>query len=315
MTTAIVTTVVDHTTTAGFRTWGAEFHAQLVAIGLTLSSDTGQINWTTVTYNSVANTVSGYEIWQFNDSLQSTTPIFIKIEFGSTQPLIAAIWITVGNGSNGSGTLTGLTTVRAQCQYYSSAYLSTVIPYISRFVYNSTLGFFGFVWKTGSVAAGMAAGSAFIFRSNDSSGASTPTTVNLLTYCATSPSNGQAHGIMQCLNYTTGINYPITGGNGGWWSSHPFALTNTTDGINFRVDPVFYLSPTINVSVNLGRALFSEVPLGTTVTATLVGSTSHSYVQVGCPWMYSSSATTYVGLDAQSAVLNGTVLGLLMLWE
>lgn len=324
--TLTVTSVVDHTSDAGFRTWGAEFHASLVSIGLTLTSDTGQINWTTVTRSAASNTTAGYEIWRFNDSLQSTTPIFLKIEFGTgataNQPLI---WITIGNGSNGSGTLTGLTSARiatsnAGSTSYGVTVTSTVTTYTSRFVYNPTLGFFGFAWKIGAALTDACSAAAFVFRSNDTTGAATSTSVSLLAGKSDTGTTTMYNGLLQTLNYTTGLLYPSAGAFAqmGWYSTHPFALTATLVGSTVDIDPVFYLSPSINVAVGLGRALKSEVAMGTAVSATLVGSTAHTYVQIGCPHYSTQTVTlagSYVGADAYNQGLSGATLGLMMLWE
>lgn len=93
---------------AEFRDWGGSFSAALASVGLVQTADTGQINWSTVT-RAAASTAAGYEIWRFNDSAQSAFPIFIKIEYGSrSSNLVPCVWITVGTGSNGSGTITGI---------------------------------------------------------------------------------------------------------------------------------------------------------------------------------------------------------------
>lgn len=91
-----------------FRAWGKAISDSLQAVGIVKTADSGQINWATVAAPTVVNTQMGYEIYRFNDTLQSTAPVFIKLAYGSgpssTNP---SLWISVGTGSNGSGTLTG----------------------------------------------------------------------------------------------------------------------------------------------------------------------------------------------------------------
>lgn len=99
---------------ADMRTWGAAIHAQLLAAGLTVASDTGQIDHTTSvrpgisSFNSKAGGTNGYEIWRFSDTLQATVPVFIKVEYGigaaADRPNLA---FTVGTGTDGAGTITG----------------------------------------------------------------------------------------------------------------------------------------------------------------------------------------------------------------
>src|ERR1700761_4788031 len=115
MTTSTTSTVLDQTSDAGFRTWVAEVITQLVSVcGVTQTTYTGQINTSTVTRAGTTNTAAGYVILKFNDTLQATVPVFIKLEFGSgsTATTSPQMWITIGAGSNGSGTLTGITTTR-----------------------------------------------------------------------------------------------------------------------------------------------------------------------------------------------------------
>ena len=113
------TTVPSNDTDAEFRAWATFFH-DVFNLAWVQTSDTGQINLGTVTTPGAPNTSQGYEIWRMNDSLQSTFPVFVKIEYGSGAATISpAIWITIGKGSDGSG---GITTIRfARTQISSNA--------------------------------------------------------------------------------------------------------------------------------------------------------------------------------------------------
>jgi hypothetical protein len=96
-----------NTTDAMFRLWGASIAPALSAIGLVQTSDTGQINWTTVLAPTTTNQYRGYEIWRLNDSLQGTAPVFFKIEYGSSNAAVSpSLRISVGKGSDGAGTIT-----------------------------------------------------------------------------------------------------------------------------------------------------------------------------------------------------------------
>ena len=90
-----------------YRAWWDAIRAQLTAVGLVQTSDTGQLNPASHTRPST-NSYSGYEIWRFADSLQATLPIFMKIEPGvgatADRP---AIRMTVGTSTNGAGTING----------------------------------------------------------------------------------------------------------------------------------------------------------------------------------------------------------------
>lgn len=116
---------------ADFRSWGSGIAAQLLAMGLVQTADTGQINWTTVNRPGTS-TAAGYEIWRFADSLQGTAPVFIKVEYGiagvADRP---SLWFTVGTGSNGSGTINGVVGTRCQIGAASKTAGVTLTSYCS----------------------------------------------------------------------------------------------------------------------------------------------------------------------------------------
>src|SRR5882757_2238071 len=150
--TVTTNTVVDQSTDAAFRVWIAEAITVLfTTLGVTQTADTGQINTATVTRPAVINTAAGYVIGRFNDTAQSTSPVFFKLEFGTgtVQPTNPAMWITIGTGSNGSGTLTGVIGTRVSTGGFG-AIASTITPYVTSGCYNTTAGFLGFVWKMGA---------------------------------------------------------------------------------------------------------------------------------------------------------------------
>lgn len=93
--------------TTNFRIWGKAISDALTAIGLTKVSDSGQIDWSTVTVPA-ASTSGGYEVRYLDDAQHSSTPIYIKIEYGCGGNTSRwGVWITVGTTQNGSGTISG----------------------------------------------------------------------------------------------------------------------------------------------------------------------------------------------------------------
>jgi len=100
----------NSSTSAQFRAWGVIVGNALLGLGLARSTDVGAINWTTVIAPTVDQTSAGWEIFMFQDALQATHPVFIKMEYGVCSqfaPGGAALWMTVGSGSDGAGNLTG----------------------------------------------------------------------------------------------------------------------------------------------------------------------------------------------------------------
>lgn len=112
--TAIPTNAAD----IDFRNWGKAISDCFAALGWLSNGDTGQINWATVTRPLAASTVMGYEVWKTNDGMLSpelipvAMPIVVKIEYGSGTGVAAnpGIWLTVGNATNGAGTMVAGTT-------------------------------------------------------------------------------------------------------------------------------------------------------------------------------------------------------------
>jgi hypothetical protein len=93
-----------------FRAWGAWIHSVLSgAGGWTVTADTGQIDFTTVAAPGAVSTYMGYKMYTFSDALNATYPIYVKIEFGSSSASAnnPSIQVTIGTGSNGTGTITG----------------------------------------------------------------------------------------------------------------------------------------------------------------------------------------------------------------
>jgi hypothetical protein len=109
------------TGTERFRLWGAKVREMLEGIGLTRTADTGQINWATVEWPA-AETDAGYEIYRFNDTLQATRPIYIKIFYGRGEgEKRYRIGLQVGSKSNGTGTIEGGLSTRANLEPKASS--------------------------------------------------------------------------------------------------------------------------------------------------------------------------------------------------
>ena len=100
----------DNSTLAHFKQWAMSISTALATFGWTKTSDSGQVNWTTI--SSVPSNPSGYvyEIWQSADALSSTLPMFLRLQYGWCpiySPAAVALQIFVGTGSDGAGNLIG----------------------------------------------------------------------------------------------------------------------------------------------------------------------------------------------------------------
>jgi hypothetical protein len=94
----------SNTSDANFRAWGLALSNALTGIGILKTSDTGQIDFTTVVRSGAAGGYAGYEIRQINDYL-------IKVEYGNSGSgaTIPGLRFTVGTSSDGAGNLANTT--------------------------------------------------------------------------------------------------------------------------------------------------------------------------------------------------------------
>jgi len=98
----------NNSTDAEFRIWSKFIVDGMLAGGWVQTADTGQINFTTVTRPLAANTAMGYVILRMDDTLQSSVPVYVRLEFGSGS--LAAnmgVWFTIGGSTDGAGAIQG----------------------------------------------------------------------------------------------------------------------------------------------------------------------------------------------------------------
>lgn len=269
MTTQSWSTGMRHDSDAAFRAWGSEIGVKLAAINLVQTADTGQINWATVTLPG-ANTSGGYEIWRFNDSLQATAPIYFRIDYNTANANQPKIVVTVGTGSNGSGTITGTAKSAANAINGQSAQTSAT-AFQSYFCHVD--GFLGMDWKNGS---GLSEGNLLIIRTVDSSGA--PTAVGAMVCWGVG--SGTSITGRQFLRFaaTAAAATLATNVQSGALGINPGAASASLVGSDVQVFIAWANTPQIQPLVGICGVLKSEIAVGNTFAATLVGSTSRTYI-------------------------------------
>lgn len=95
--------------------WVKLTHDAMIAIGCIQTSDTGQLDISLIAEPTAGtNYVLGYRVYEINDSLSSTYPIYIKIVFAprrmsniSDEPASPCGYIQVGFGTDGAGNIVG----------------------------------------------------------------------------------------------------------------------------------------------------------------------------------------------------------------
>lgn len=136
----------NNSTTTYFRAWIEAIISAINSVGLTQTSDTGQIDTSSVAIPTAVSTSMGYAIFAFADSLQSTYPLYLKIAFGSGPGHInhPAIWVTVGSATDGAGNLSGAISTRTTFYANGNSTVATNPSYVAG--YSNRLGVI--LWPT-----------------------------------------------------------------------------------------------------------------------------------------------------------------------
>lgn len=288
MTTATSTSVISHAGTTQFRAWGLELSNMLTTIGFIKSSDTGQINWASVTRPAVGVS-GGYEIRYMNDSLHGTAPIYVKLEYGTDAASAAypAMWITIGTASNGSGTITGTVIAREAFLGNSLVLDTTVVAKVSYACMSNGCVWFAFKTKV-RVSSTFAAFCMAIERTKDSSGTSTADGF-VFHRGPYGYSNASGHSTVYIFGtgYTvSSLGYVEFGGGSGGYAFMPYniGVTGTVvSGVpgSMQLARHYLVTPEIQpLLCMVGQSVGDAITLGTTFTATVLGVTSHTYMSL-----------------------------------
>lgn len=327
MTTASTNVVIDQTSDAAFRTWIQEILTNLITnCGLTQASDTGQITSSmgppvvnVATTRPAANTSAGYVILNFNDTLQGSAPIFIKLEFGSASVNTSPqMWITVGTATNGAGTLSGTGVTLNSSQHMAlcngSAPASTVTNYTSRYCYNATQGVLWMGFKLGGTATGANAfmGGFMLARTVNNAGAPTATGASLLVNNIGTAGTTSGN-VLAAINYS--LSTATQFGNNGTGTSHLFVPGKTLtslEGSSANIFPCFQYAATASaagygITNVIGMVILGESAMNSTFTATILGTTSLTYLVGG-----SFGSSTW---DSSGMSLSISTYGMAFLWQ
>lgn len=296
MATASWSTRIRQDSDAEFRLWGSELSSYFATVGLVQTADTGQIDWVTVT-RAATNSIAGYEIWRFDDAAQATAPIFMRVEYGSasgvTQPRVR---IGVGTGSDGSGTLTGLTTTINVIN--GNANQTSPTARQSYLSYNE--GFLGLSWKTG---AGQTEGAFFVCRTCDPDGV--PTTTGAMVHWGSgSTASFTARQALRFSAPATAFGARTTTSSAAL-GLNPQSVTETDVDGDIQVFLGWTITPRASPLFGVCGVLSAELAIGGTFQATLVGTTPRTYLTM----------TNTFGAFGDSSAGSSGGLNTAILWE
>ena len=309
MPTAVMTSTWHNTTDASFREWGKAISDGIAAVGLVKVPDTGTVDWASVAKSATNNSAAGFEIWRLDDPLQATHPVFIKIEYGCQQHVtIPGTWVTLGRGSDGSGSLTGVLAPRRQTQANTGSTTLTQSALLIEPIYISSDGS-SLCIAPRTTAAGNASrvGAVIVDRSRDSAGAPTATGGVVLTEGTSS--GGVSNGGTSSADMHT-WSYSGEYAMGSVPAVAP-AFVNSTAGISAFTSlasgdkaPVFpYIAVLPNHApwqVLAAVGIMAGDAANGPFTANVLGSVrSYRSIPVGdahCRWMTTGSSPGYTGL-------------------
>jgi hypothetical protein len=275
MTTQTWTTALNHANTAGWRATHSELSTHLTTVGAPKSADTGQVDWTTNNIPTTAGTPR-YEIRYLNDSLHATSPIYFKLEWdnetaGGTIPYM---FLTVGTGSDGAGTLTGDVTARVAISI--GELLSSNVTARASYLCGIS-GYLGLSYKRYAQHNGGSAPMGFSFfaisRFRDASG--TPIDGGFYVYY----SSGANHNVYR---YTVNTTLNTVSDDGNAICFFPGAVgAPTLVGGEAQVMRHFGMQPTVTCVPDFLSYLSTEIGTTSTFTATPVGVTPITYLALG----------------------------------
>jgi hypothetical protein len=265
--------VCDSSTLANFKAWAQPISAFFATAGWTQSSDTGQVNWSSIA-SVPGSGAYVYEIWQPNDGL---TNFYAKIEYGNVSGTnCPGLRVSIGTATNGSGTLTGFVMGPQQVGGTNYTPPSTTTQYECNF--SGALGRIGIMmWRNTGLFNNSIPQFFAIERSVNSSGSYTGTHVTLLTSGQGGGQTGR-YSTQTTLLFGVGVG-PSNMGNSsstdlGGWQTRMYALgTSAFNGaIPFdTVAPcVGYFDYPLTVA---GTANPNDVIEGVTFTVTVYGAT------------------------------------------
>ncbi|RJP44507.1 hypothetical protein C4587_01850 [Candidatus Parcubacteria bacterium] len=293
---------------AGFRAWGSELDYNLTLAGLLQTADTGQIDWTTVTFPAVNNTIAGYTIWRFNpavDTLQSQSPIYIKFEYGrggsANTPMM---WITVGRGSDGTGTITDIFFPQ-QIIFVNTAPQVEVLNNQTWSYISHVDGFLGIAFKTNpnvnidSTAGitGSMVGGVFLSRTTTPAGVMTPLGITMLSHNVGGGNSisqiarrfqdtAATYGVYDCAGVILSQGAPAypsvlstTGGPSG--SSRRFIEDNGDPSTGLGCYPIWTTMPRVMPLAHVCTVVAGDFPIGREFYAAVVGQAKKRFITVG----------------------------------
>lgn len=194
----------------------------------TRTADTGQVNWATIA--TEPSTVRDYEVFALGGPLQSTAPVFLRIDYQGASVAGAGAYITVGTTTDGAGNLGGLTVAKQGLQNH------TITNTLNLSAWAACDGsYFTFLYALDPVAAGTDGVGMFVVeRTRDLTGAATANGFHVWRWYATTAA--------------------ATAYLGGWSRTFASAAQTANTDYNFGVTVPDAFNATTSLDNNIGYA-------------------------------------------------------------
>jgi hypothetical protein len=223
-------------------------------------------------------------------ALSSGSPIIFRLDFGGGSATTdAQMWINLGAGTNGSGTIAGtaVTSKMTQVACFSGAAASSLITlFTSNYCVNMTYASVSCLEKLNAVTTNALIGGFMIFRSNDGNGNLTGTSVGMIANSTTTTGTGTASAV-NAVQYMTwngsGVGSTVYGLSVNYSTVQItiFSLTSTLENATAFVFPLFTINPALAFSAYVGNVYINDVPVGNTFSCAIIGSTALTFLNFG----------------------------------
>lgn len=299
MATAFSLLLSDCGNITNFKTWAQSISTAMSSVfGWTQSSDTGQVNWSTISSVPSVNTYV-YEMWQPNDG---GTNFYLKIEYGLTgSSSYPNVRFSIGLSTNGAGSLTG-SSIGPFSTSGASGTGSTTIPYPCRF--SGAPGRFAIMMWDSYTIGWMAS----VERSVNNTGSYTNSYVTLAVTSWTNAYWGPIN--QQSLGFTYGA-YPqhSQAGNGNYGG---MATRYLRPSQNVNVMPIWWNVCGFDlIAPYVGFFDYQMTMMGctnnylggNTITANVYGNPHTYYMSSGAPSFYAGPGNNFRNSTNQAIVM------------
>jgi len=282
MTTATSSFIWSVSSAAATKVWIDAANSLLTTVGLVRTTDTGQLDTTTIVSTPAANSTIGYHVYKFPDTLQATTPIIIRLNYSVNASSLLRINIDVGATTNGAGTVAVPLLAMAAAANPASP-PATAIPSYACYIDGTFTMVLGHNFQAGNFSNNSVA-ALVVDRARDNTG-----TALAAGFLAESPAFSQATSSQSRSLYGAGS--PATS------SAFIPALipsrnaVGSADGTNINVFRHYMMVPGVRPSLGALSYFTGELAALTPITVPVLG-TNHTYLPMGPSMTHWSAAIT-----------------------